>query len=70
MRRSKVFDDFVDIIYIVHHDDEDGDGYYLAFDDEVDAAEDAEENDSEVAMYTLESHGYAKVTKEVVYELN
>jgi hypothetical protein len=68
MKKLKLFGDFPETLYIVHHeDDESGEGYFLVFDDEVEAVEDANENDSEVAEYTIEGHQAARVDKTVRY---
>ena len=67
--KTKAFDDFPNTIYIVHHEDgNDNPGYFLAFDDEVEAAEDAQDENSQVARYEFEFSGAARVDKEVVYE--
>jgi hypothetical protein len=68
-KKTEAFDEFPSTIYIVQHEDgDDNPGYFLAFDDEVEAAEDAEDNGSQVATYELISSGLARVAKEVIYE--
>ena len=77
--KTKAFDDFPDTLYIVYHEGgyvefksicarNDNPGYFLAFDDEVEAAEDAQNENSQVARYEFYFSGSARVDKEVVYE--
>ena len=71
MKRKKkvqpnLFKDFPEHIFVTHGYDGD-DGYFLLWENEKDAAENAHENDSEVATYSLSSHGRAVVDYQVSY---
>ena len=66
MKTKKLFDAFPEQMYAVHHDDDGGsEGYYLLFDDETEATEDAVEKDSQVASYEVASVEELRVVKTV-----